>query len=345
MSVSDRILDANLDRAREGLRVLEDIARFALNDQELSGRLKDMRHRLAIKDRASALLSARDIEGDTAAFLNTEAEGVRTDLFAVLEANAKRSQESLRVLEEVGKLLPDPGPFKEMRFELYGIEKDMVSRLLRLEKASGLKGLYVIVDGTAEGERSGAAIVSASIAGGARIVQLRDKVRDKGQLLPVAIAMRDICRQAGAIFIVNDHVDLAVAAGADGIHLGQKDLPVGIARKMAPVDMLVGCSTNNVDEARKAVADGADYVAVGALFPTNSKADIRPATLQVLQAVKNAVPVPVVAIGGINHENASLAVSAGADSVAVISAVSSAPDPEAAARTLCRAFLKDGQLS
>ncbi|MDO8688466.1 MAG: thiamine phosphate synthase [Dehalococcoidia bacterium] len=334
MNVSDRMLDANLDRAREGLRVLEDIARFALNDSALSGRLKGLRHSLAMESSSIALLSARDIEGDTAAFLDTESEGTRSSMFSILEANSKRAQESLRVLEEVDKLSPQGAPFKRIRFELYEIEKEMASRLLRRVRASGVRGLYVIVDGQPDGDRSGVSIVRAALAGGARIVQLRDKVREKGLLLPVALALRDLCRSAGALFIVNDHVDLAIAAQADGVHVGQKDLPVSLARRLLPIDMLVGCSTNNVDEARKAVEDGADYVAVGALFPTSSKVDIRPATLDVLASVRGAVSLPVVAIGGINHQNAPLTVARGADAVAVISAVSSALDPEAAARTL-----------
>ncbi|MDP2663577.1 MAG: thiamine phosphate synthase [Dehalococcoidia bacterium] len=334
MPIEDRILDANLDRAREGLRVLEDIARFALNDPSLSSRLKDMRHRLVLEDKAVALLSARDVEGDTAAFLDTEAEGARANLFSILEANAKRVQESLRVLEEVGKLLPQVAHFKEMRFSLYEVEKEMASRLLRREKAATIKGLYVIIDGSMLGERSEVEVAQAAIAGGARVLQLRDKTREKGLLLPVAVALRDLCRRAGVLFIVNDHVDLAMAAGADGVHLGQKDLPVSAARRMLPIDALVGCSTNNVEEARLAQADGADYVAVGALFPTSTKADIRPASLQVLEAVRQAVSVPVVAIGGINQSNAAQAIGAGADAVAVISAVSASKDPEEAARTL-----------
>ncbi len=338
MNVSDRMLDANLDRAREGLRVLEDIARFALNDSALSGRLKRLRHSLAMGGSAVALLSARDTPGDTAAFLDPESEGTRSSMFSVLEANSKRAQESLRVLEEVGKLSSQMPPFKRMRFELYEIEKEMASQVLRREKASRIRGLYVIVDGQPDGDRSGVSIVRAALTGGARVVQLRDKIRDKGLLLPVAVAMRDLCRSAGALFIVNDHVDLAVAAQADGVHVGQSDLPVSEARRLLPIDMLVGCSTSNVDEARKAVEDGADYVAVGALFPTSSKVDICLATLDDLSSVRGAVSLPVVAIGGINLQNAPLTVARGADSVAVISAVSSAEDPEAAARALVAAI-------
>ncbi|HLB12032.1 MAG TPA: thiamine phosphate synthase [Dehalococcoidia bacterium] len=334
----DRILDANLDRAREGLRVLEDIARFALNDSRLSGRLKDMRHRLVLENGAVGLLGARDVEGDTGAFLNTEAEGRRAGLFSVLEANAKRTQESLRVLEEVGKLLPQEAPFKEMRFALYQVEREMASRLLRNEKAAAVRGLYVIIDGQALGGRTEVQVAQAAISGGASVIQFRDKVREKGQVLPTVMALRDLCKKAGVIYLINDHVDLALAVGADGVHVGQKDLPVPLARRLLPIDALVGCSTNNVEEALRAQEDGADYVAVGALFPTSSKSDIRPASLRVLEAVRQATTLPIVAIGGINRDNAAEAVAAGADAVAVIGAVSAAPDPEAAARDLCNSL-------
>ncbi len=193
-----------------------------------------------------------------------------------------------------------------------------------------------MVDSRAMGGRPEREVARAAIAGGARVIQLRDKVREKGRLLPVASGLRVLCRQAGVVFIINDHVDLALASGADGVHVGQKDLPVSVVRRQLPIDALVGCSTNNPEEARRAQEEGADYVGVGALFPTASKADIRPASLQVLAAVRQAVPLPIVAIGGINRDNAAAAVAAGADAVAVISAVCSAEDPEAAARALTK---------
>jgi hypothetical protein len=137
---------------------------------------------------------------------------------------------------------------------------------------------------------------------------------------------------------VNDHVDLALAVDADGVHLGQKDLPVAVVRRLVPPDMMVGCSTNNPDEARRAEADGADYVSVGRLFPTGSKGDTRPATLETLRAVKAAVSVPVCAIGGITEQNIDEAIAAGADMVSVIGAVTGADDVREAARRLAGRF-------
>ena len=181
-------------------------------------------------------------------------------------------------------------------------------------------------------------IARDAIEGGARLIQLRDKTREKGLQLPIAHALQALCREAGALFFINDHVDLALAVSADGVHLGQKDLPVPVVRRLVPREMLVGCSTNNPDEARRAEADGADYVSVGRLFPTVSKQDTRPATLDTLRAVRAAVSAPICAIGGIDESNIDDVMAAGADMVSVITAVVAAEDVREAARRLAERF-------
>jgi len=197
-----------------------------------------------------------------------------------------------------------------------------------------LRGLYVIVDPEVTAGRDAVEVARQALWGGARLVQLRDKGRPKGLQLPVAEALLRLCRERGALFMVNDHVDLALAVSADGVHVGQKDLPVAVVRRLVPREMIVGCSTNNPEEARRAESDGADYVSVGRLFPTGSKEDTRPATLETLRAVKAAVSVPVCAIGGIDESNIDEVLAAGADMAAVIAAVTAAPDVRAAARRL-----------
>lgn len=201
-----------------------------------------------------------------------------------------------------------------------------------------LRGLYVIIDPAVPGGRDPLSIAREALAGGARLVQLRDKQREKGLQLPLADALASLCQEAGAVFIVNDHVDLALACGAAGVHVGQKDLPVAAVRRIVPPGFIVGCSTNNPEEAWRAEADGADYVSVGRLFPTGSKADTRPATLDTLRSVKASVSVPVCAIGGINESNVADVIEAGADMVAVIEAVCAAEDPREAARRLAARF-------
>lgn len=201
-----------------------------------------------------------------------------------------------------------------------------------------LRGLYVIIDPHVAGGRDIAWIAREAVAGGASMVQWRDKVRDKGLQLADVQAIADICARAQVPFIVNDHVDLGLAVGATGVHLGQKDLPVDIVGRIVPGDWTIGASTNNAEEAKRAAADGADYVSVGNLFGTSSKDDTRPATLETVREVRAAVSVPVCAIGGINESNIREAIAAGADIASVISAVVAADDPRAAARRLASAF-------
>jgi thiamine-phosphate pyrophosphorylase len=204
--------------------------------------------------------------------------------------------------------------------------------------ASRIRGLYVIIDPDACLGRDPVEVARLALEGGASMLQWRDKRREKGDQLSEARAMRELCIERDALFIVNDHVDLALAVGADGVHLGQHDLPVEVVRRIVPEVFIIGASTNNAAEARAAEAAGASYVAVGAIFPTASKAPerTRPASPAVLREVKPAVSVPVVAIGGIDASNVDQVIEAGADAVAVIGAVCGAEDVRAAARALCQ---------
>ncbi|HXK34262.1 MAG TPA: thiamine phosphate synthase [Dehalococcoidia bacterium] len=201
-----------------------------------------------------------------------------------------------------------------------------------------IAGLYVIVDPAACRGRRPADVARLAVEGGARIVQWRDKQRDKGDQLADARAVLEACQTAGVPLIVNDHADLALAIGADGVHLGQHDLPIAAVRPIAGAAAIIGVSTNNAAEARAAQAAGADYVAVGSIFPTASKGNTRPADLDRVREVRAAVRVPVVAIGGINASNIEQVVAAGADAAAVLSAVCGAGDVRAAAAELARAF-------
>jgi thiamine-phosphate pyrophosphorylase len=156
-------------------------------------------------------------------------------------------------------------------------------------------------------------------------------------LLPIAQEMKKLCAENNTLFVINDYLDLALAVQADGLHVGQTDLPVPIVRKLVPMDMLIGCSVDTVAQARKAQAEGADYMAVGAIFPTPSK-EAEIVGLGALRKVKRAVSVPVVAIGGITQGNISEVKAAGADAASVISAVLGASSPEKAIRQLIKKF-------
>ena len=205
-------------------------------------------------------------------------------------------------------------------------------------KVGKIEGLYVILDPSFLKGMSEVEATEAIIRGGARVIQWRDKNRDKGEQLPLAREVNRLCAEAGVVSIVNDHVDLALASGALGVHLGQKDLPLRAARGLMPENAIIGVSTATVEEALLAEREGASYIAVGAIYPTGSKAVARPAGLHTLEAVAKAVSAPVVAIGGINAGNVGAVMEAGADSACVISGVLSAVDIEAAARGLSAAI-------
>jgi len=191
--------------------------------------------------------------------------------------------------------------------------------------------LYVVLDRTSARGRDLVELLALALAGGSRMIQLREKEWPSGRVLPLAEKLRAGCAAAGATFIVNDRVDLALAVGADGVHLGQDDLPARAARPLLRPGMILGISTHSVEQARVAQADGADYVAVGSMFATTSKADFQLVGPDLMRKLRGEIRVPLVGIGGITPDNVSEVIQAGADGVAVISAVCAAADPKAAA--------------
>lgn len=206
----------------------------------------------------------------------------------------------------------------------------------RLERIAKVRGLYVIVDPEATRGRDVVDVVAAALRGGARVIQLRDKTRDKGEVLQVARAIKGLCDEYDALFIVNDDADIAFLSEAHGLHVGQTDLPVGEARRVLAAGQIVGRSNNGVEESLESAGQGADYVAVGAIYATTTMGKSGRTALgpDMIRKVKDAVSVPVVAIGGINAGNIADVARAGADCVCVVSAVTYADDVEGAAREL-----------
>jgi len=336
-----RIIDASLNRIGEGLRLLENVARLLLDDAVLTRQLKNIRHDVLTTDWPlnRQLIQARDATGDVGVNIEALAQQNERDLPALVVANARRVQESLRVLEEMAKLpdakLPfDHAEYRQARFALYTIERDLLSKLQRQDKIKNLSGLYVIIDAQALQGRSYIDVAEQVIRGGASTIQLRDKIHSKKEILPVARQLQDLCAEHGVLFIINDSLDIALAIDADGLHLGQEDLPVAVARKLLPIDKVLGVSTKTVEQAVSAVAAGADYVAVGSIYRTSSKEVVKVVGLEMLREVSKVVSVPLVAIGGISPDNAAEVMAAGADAVAVISAVIQAVSPEEAAHDI-----------
>lgn len=342
-----RIIDANCNRIGEGLRFLEDIARFILNDSVLSRQLKSMRHNLvtSLSRFGLPLISERNVDTDVGI---TTRIVHRQDLASLVTANARRVEEALRVVEELSKL-PELSPqlkqndFEAARFNLYKLQRELISRLVRRQKIKQLAGLYVIIDTQTIGSKDIVDTARKIINGGAKIIQLRDKHYNRGELLVIAKTLSDLCRKNSVLFIVNDYLDIALASEADGIHIGQDDLPLSVVRKELPVDSIVGLSVSTPAQARQAKKAGADYIAVSAIYPSPTKPEVKPVGPARLSSIKKAVCIPVVAIGGINRQNIGDVIASGADAAAVISAVLGQPDIQSATRNLVKEIEKQAK--
>jgi len=319
-----RIIDANINRAVEGVRVIEEIARFVLDDKEATSKLKDIRS--LIRKSSSQLVEnefqfqQRDVLKDVGSKSYTKGEAKRESLLDIFSANIKRAQEALRVLEEFSKLtVPQVGKiFKKIRFQVYELEKVLYAKLAKRLKLDF--NLYLVTDPQFDHMKG----AKAAIAGGVKIIQLRDKGGDKKEYLALAKKMRALTKKTGVTFIVNDYVDIAKEVGADGVHVGQDDLKKTTVKKIRQVlgnDKIIGVTTRDLEQAKKAEKDGADYVSLGPIFATPSKPGVEPRGVKKLAQVVKSLGIPVVAIGGINQGNVKEILAAGCSRFAVIRAV------------------------
>lgn len=201
--------------------------------------------------------------------------------------------------------------------------------------------LYVVTDRNLMSCESVEESVEKAILGGAGIIQLREKGLTSRQFYETALKVKEICKRLGAVFVINDRMDIAMAVDADGVHLGQKDLPVDVARKILGKDKLIGASTATVEEAKEAERLGADYIGVGAMFSTGTKKDTRSVTPELLKEICSAVNIPAVAIGGLNLERVKVLKGTGVRGAAVVSAVVAKEDIKKAAEDMKREILKN----
>ena len=336
-----RIIDANLNRALEGLRIIEEIVRFILQDKRLTGYLKAIRHQIKEEIEnlfidGQRLLVARDSRGDVGVSAYVKDEFRRSDLREILKVNFKRTEESLRVLEEFTKLFSkNVGEvFKGLRFQVYSMEKDILINL----KISNhrLTGLYVILDQSVRQDKTHFQIAKDLIAGGVKILQLREKRLSDRDILKIGLKIRGLTRNRKVLFIINDRVDLCLALNADGVHLGQSDIPANLARLILGSEKIIGVSTHNLYQAIKAQQGGADYISIGPIFRSALKQDLKPAGVDFIRRVKDKIKIPFFVIGGINKENLRLVMGAGARGVAVISAIMRAENIRQATKKLVR---------
>lgn len=357
MSALHRIIDASANRAREALRVMEDVARFALDHPALIAQLKALRHDLQsalsqpLLDRG-LLLASRSVESDEGLSLKTPTELARAGLPAVAAAAASRLTESLRSIEESAKALgADPLPVERLRYAAYTAEQSLLLALG--PRRCPQWRLCILITESLCTHHHWLDVARQALAAGADCIQLREKSLDGREVLARARTLVGLARTFELApdpadgkpsrfplrpsIIINDRPDIALLAGADGVHLGQDDLSIDEVRKLAGFRLLIGLSTANLDQAHAAARAGADYCGLGPMFPTTTKHKptlAGPAYAHAYLADPIASQLPHLAIGGITPDNLPQLIAAGIRGIAVSAAVCSAPDPAEACRRL-----------
>jgi len=328
-----RILDANGNRATEGLRVVEDYARFALNDRHLAALSKQLRHELtaALNEiPADARLAVRDTPGDVGTGITEATELQREDGWHVATASAARVQQALRCLEEYSKPLSVElaTRFEALRYRMYDLQRSLGITVSSANRLHGIK-LYVLLSAQ-QTEDQFRDRLELLLQAGVKLFQLRDKILDDRQLLSRARIMRKTIdafssdKNQRPLMIINDRPDIAVLSSADGVHVGQEELPVADTRAIVGPKQLIGVSTHSIDQARQAVLDGADYIGCGPTFPTVTKSFSHYPGLEFLTEVGAEVSLPAFAIGGINRQRLPEVLETGIERIAVSSALDQA---------------------
>ena len=330
-----RITDANLNRAAEAVRILEEISRFLLNDKDLSEKLKNMRHKInsAQDSNYEEYLSARDTENDVGVDIKNPEK--RINIKNIFKANIKRLQQALRTLAEYSVQNPENTIlFEKLRYESYTLEKIMWAGINSAGN-SGLpedKKLYLVTNSdkfNSEDEFLDA--VASALQGGVDILQFREKTMPAKKILELGKKLKQLCLEYGAIFIINDRIDIAAVLEADGVHLGQDDLSVKAAREILGEKCIVGVSTHAPEQALRAVEDGADYIGAGPVFATPTKEGRTPVGLEYIKWVSENIEIPAFAIGGIDDQNVEQVLDAGAKRIAVVRAIINSKSPQKSA--------------
>jgi thiamine-phosphate pyrophosphorylase len=332
-----RVIDANANRAREALRVIEDYARFVLNSDALCAPLKQLRHDFTevLRPFLDDAILHRDTPGDVGTTTKTVSESNRENINHVVTAAGKRLGEALRTIEEFLKTedAPAASHIEKLRYRFYDVEQ-RIARTLH-SAACGLAGLrlYVLITESLC-KKNWLDAAKEAIAGGADCLQLREKDLEASELLRRAKQLVKLCRDHNVISIINDRADIAMLSDADGLHVGQTDLPAIEARKLIGRHKILGVSTHNLEQARQAVEDGADYIGVGPMFKSSTKTrDIIPG-LPYAREVATEIKIPAIAIAGITHENVDEVLSTGLRAVAVTASVIACDDVRSATQRL-----------
>lgn len=329
-----RILDANLNRATEAARILEEIARFLLNDIELSEKLKNIRHKISSiqEQNYSEYLQARDTQNDVGVNISNSTERINVE--NIFKANIKRLQQALRTLAEYSVESKDNAKiFEALRYNSYTMEKIMWDKLK--EKYNqiklGDKKLYLVTNSdNFESEDAFLDSIASALEGGVDILQLREKTMPANKVFELGKKIKQLCLQYNTTFIVNDRVDIAFLLDADGVHLGQDDLDIKSAKEILGANAIVGISTHAPEQALKAFEDGADYIGVGPVFETPTKQGRVPVGIEYVKWIAENITIPAFAIGGIDEDSVDEVIEAGLKRVAVVRAIINAKSPKSA---------------
>lgn len=335
-----RLIDANANRAREALRVVEDYARFHLNDKPLSADLKALRHDLttALAPLLAEALLHRDTPGDVGTTNKTPTEFRRADLADVVTAAGKRFGEAVRALEEFTKIAAPAASaqLELIRYRFYDLELRTARTLRPAGRFARVQLCVLITESSCKLPWLDAA--RQAIEGGADCLQLREKTLDGDELLRRAKDFVQLCRDFNVLSIINDRADIAMLSGADGLHVGQTDLPATEARKLLGPSKLIGVSTHQIEHAHQALLDGADYLGVGPVFRSPTKPrNIQPG-LPYARQVAAEIPLPALAIAGITEQNADEVLATGIQGIAVTAAVIGCEDVRGATHRLKAKF-------
>lgn len=338
-----RVLDAAINRATEGTRVIEDYTRMVMNDSHLSQQLKQLRHDLVLATEGldrNKRIASRDSVNDSGRNNQTPSEYSRPSGSGVVQANMARVSQSLRSIEEFSKTIDASVAKKveQLRYDTYTIEKAILTTMMSIQNLADIH-LYVLVDSMDSPQKLNE-VCTDLIAAGVDMIQLRDKRLADRELVVAGQAISDATRGTSAKWIMNDRCDLAVAAGADGVHLGQDDLSVADARRVVGPSQLIGVSTHSISQARQAVLDGANYIGMGPVFPSQTKSFERFVGTKFVKEVVQEIRLPSYAIGGIQQENLSELIEAGCHRVAVSGAVMASDQPLEVARRVKSALVR-----
>lgn len=317
-----RLLDANINRVSEGIRVLEDIARFVYDNEKYSKLLREKRHylRKLFVGFDKSFMDSREVSKDVGIGI-TKASTLdkKTNIKELSLGNFKRIQEGLRSIEEALKVI-DKYEFSKniesLRYNFYTIEKEFLS----IVKNPIPLGIYGITAENFSKGKSNYQVVKEMIEAGVEIVQYREKFKTHREKLQEAKELSKLCKENKILFIVNDHVDIALMVDADGVHVGQEDMPVEDIRRILGPNKIIGLSTHSIEDAKEALEKDIDYIGVGPIFPTTTK-DREAVGFEYLEFVQNNVDLPYIAIGGIKESNLSEIIERGATRVAMVSEI------------------------